>query len=342
MMKLQYKLRNFLCAIIILVLGVFLAVNAFMRTGAVFADENSGSGGEHFVTIYDDGASLLIKTSATTVSEMLDRLSITVDSADIVEPGLDTMISGSDYRVNIYRARPVLVIDGLHRRYIMTATYDPKRIANEAGFTVYDGDEVELVFNQNFLEAGAAATYQVIHNGGQTITVEEALPYEVITEYDYQAEKGTSVLKQPGEDGRRISVYNVKLENGVEVERVLISEEVKVESTPEIVVVGAKPTVAPGQEECAQWILEAGVEEQYLEVALDLVYKESSCRVNATNKSSGAYGIPQALPGSKMAAFGDDWETNPVTQIKWMNHYVTNRYGGWREAQQFWYSHRWY
>ncbi|HEY6738022.1 MAG TPA: hypothetical protein VI076_04170, partial [Actinopolymorphaceae bacterium] len=45
--------------------------------------------------------------------------------------------------------------------------------------------------------------------------------------------------------------------------------------------------------------------------------KESGWRVNATNPSSGAYGIPQSLPGSKMARFGSDWRTNPVTQIKW-------------------------
>lgn len=342
MIKLQYKLRNFLCAAIILVLGVFLAANAFMKSGAVFADEEAIPGGEHFVTIYDDGSSLLIKTAATTVSDMLDRLGIAVDSADIVEPGLDTVITGSDYKVNIYRARPVLISDGVQQRRIMTATYDPKRMANEAGFTVYDGDEVVMTFNQNFLEAGAVSSYQIIRNGGQTLTVDEALPYEIITEYDYTAEKGTTVLKQAGEDGRRTSVYNVKFENGIEVERTLISEVIKVEAVPEIIVVGAKPTVQPGQEECAQWVLEAGVDEQYLEIALDLIYRESTCRVSAENKRTGAYGIPQALPGNKMATFGDDWQTNPVTQIKWMNYYVTNRYGGWPQARDFWYSHRWY
>lgn len=353
MMKLRYKLRNFLCAVIVVVLGVFLAVNAFMKNGAVFADEDTAPGGEHFVTIYDDGASLLIKTSATTVADMLERLGITVDAADIVEPSLDTAIVGSDYKVNIYRARPVLVTDGIRQNYIMTATHDPKRLANEAGFTVYDGDDVELVFNQNFLEAGAAVTYKIIHNGGQNITVDEALPYEVITEYDYHAEKGTTVLKQPGEDGRRISVYNVKLENGVEVERTLISEKVTVEATPEIVVVGAKPTVAPGQEECAGWMVEAGIPEQDLEAALYIVEHESHCNVYAQNPRSGAYGIPQALnsakdnaidprPGSKMASAGEDWQTNPVTQLRWMNTYVVSRYGSWSKALEFKLSRGWY
>lgn len=50
--------------------------------------------------------------------------------------------------------------------------------------------------------------------------------------------------------------------------------------------------------------------------------------VTIANPSSGAYGLPQALPGSKMAAFGADWATNPVTQLRWMASYVDATYGG--------------
>lgn len=55
--------------------------------------------------------------------------------------------------------------------------------------------------------------------------------------------------------------------------------------------------------------------------------KESGWRWNADNPGSDAYGIPQALPGSKMASAGSDWATNPVTQIKWGLSYIENRYG---------------
>ncbi|MFF2369575.1 lytic transglycosylase domain-containing protein [Agromyces sp. NPDC058110] len=55
--------------------------------------------------------------------------------------------------------------------------------------------------------------------------------------------------------------------------------------------------------------------------------KESGWRVNAYNASSGAYGIPQALPGSKMASAGADWETNAATQVEWGLGYVQGRYG---------------
>jgi hypothetical protein len=66
--------------------------------------------------------------------------------------------------------------------------------------------------------------------------------------------------------------------------------------------------------------------------------KESGWRVNAYNKSSGAYGIPQALPGRKMASAGSDWETNPATQISWGLGYIKGRYGtpcgAWDHSQR--------
>jgi hypothetical protein len=70
--------------------------------------------------------------------------------------------------------------------------------------------------------------------------------------------------------------------------------------------------------------------------------KESGWRVNAANPSSGAYGIPQALPGSKMATAGADWATNPATQIEWGLGYISGRYGtpcgAWGHSQSVgWY-----
>ena len=59
---------------------------------------------------------------------------------------------------------------------------------------------------------------------------------------------------------------------------------------------------------------------------LSLWNKESGWRVTAANPS-GAYGIPQALPGSKMASVGADWQTNPATQITWGLNYIAGRYG---------------
>lgn len=76
---------------------------------------------------------------------------------------------------------------------------------------------------------------------------------------------------------------------------------------------------------------------------LDSLYMgESGWRVNADNPSSSAYGIPQALPGSKMASAGADWATNPVTQIRWGLGYIQDRYGSPCGAMSFKSGHGWY
>lgn len=73
----------------------------------------------------------------------------------------------------------------------------------------------------------------------------------------------------------------------------------------------------------------------------DIWSRESGWRYNAEN-ASGAYGIPQALPGSKMATAGADWLTNPATQIKWGLGYIKGTYGSPCNAWAFWEAHGWY
>ena len=73
-----------------------------------------------------------------------------------------------------------------------------------------------------------------------------------------------------------------------------------------------------------------------------LFSRESGWNPHAMNPSSGAYGIPQALPGGKMASAGSDWRTNPATQIRWGLSYIASTYGtpcgAWAHSQ----SHGWY
>jgi len=88
----------------------------------------------------------------------------------------------------------------------------------------------------------------------------------------------------------------------------------------------AERIVPSGQFGCFDWI----------------VTRESGWSVTATNPSSGAYGLGQALPAYKMAAEGSDWRSNPVTQIKWTLNYMDERYGSPCSAQAFWESHNWY
>ncbi|MFB7867109.1 MULTISPECIES: transglycosylase SLT domain-containing protein [unclassified Streptomyces] len=74
----------------------------------------------------------------------------------------------------------------------------------------------------------------------------------------------------------------------------------------------------------------------------NIVNHESGWNYTATNASSGAYGLVQALPGSKMSSAGADWRTNPATQIKWGLNYMNGRYGSPCGAWSFWQANHWY
>lgn len=339
MLRFKYHIRDFGCAAVML---LFVALSTFCflsgQSQPAYAEDGTPIktySDEFFVTIHDQSTYLTVKTSVATVAEVLERSGIVLAETDLVEPSLETTIR-SDYNINIYRARPALIIDGIDHKYLMTASFDPRQIAREAGLTIYDGDTFSIEFNSNFLEAGAVSTYRVHRNGGRTLTLDEDLAYPTEIRYNDNLAKGEQYLEQLGEDGRRRLVYEVAFENNLEVSRTLISEEILAEPIPEIIVVGTKVSIPPEREGCASWAREAGVAESDLESALELMYRESGCRIDARNSGSGAYGIPQALPGDKMAAYGDNWETNPATQIRWMQDYVSTRYGGWQSALDFW------
>jgi hypothetical protein len=74
----------------------------------------------------------------------------------------------------------------------------------------------------------------------------------------------------------------------------------------------------------------------------DIWSRESGWKYNAENATSGAYGIPQALPGSKMASAGSDWATSATTQIKWGLGYIKDRYVTPCDGWAFWQGHGWY
>ena len=73
-----------------------------------------------------------------------------------------------------------------------------------------------------------------------------------------------------------------------------------------------------------------------------IVEEESGWDHTARNPSSGAYGLVQALPASKMAEAGSDWKTNPATQARWGEKYMNERHGSPCEAWEFWQQNHWY
>ena len=89
------------------------------------------------------------------------------------------------------------------------------------------------------------------------------------------------------------------------------------------------------------WLEQAGIHGSFDKWNY-IINHESGWNPRAQNPSSSAYGIGQALPPSKMAAYGSDYMTNPITQLKWMKSYVNGRYGGINEAYRFWQRNHWY
>jgi hypothetical protein len=87
-----------------------------------------------------------------------------------------------------------------------------------------------------------------------------------------------------------------------------------------------------------QWLTAAGIAEEDWIYVDHIVFKESSWNPNAINRSSGACGLAQALPCSKVP--GNPFD--PVDSLKWQKNYVTTRYGGYAQAYAFWQKNRWY
>ena len=285
-----------------LLAGIFAFLTVFKMADA-FAGDNEDEHPRYFVTIHDGDDSLTIKTDAKTVGEALERAKIDINENDLVDPEENEEINSNNFHIDLYRARPVVIKDGASRKYLMTAQYDRKLLAEEAGIELSSSDTLKSVQeNGNILEIGMTEVYEVSRGEGiETL--------EKVNEKTFET----------------LSLKTVK------------EEETKATS----VSIPAF-TANPDEATCKAWIRAAGVAEADVDTAYWMIEKESHCRYNATNRSSGAYGIPQALPGRKMASAGADWETNPITQIKWMISYVNGRYGGWSGAKAWWLSHRWY
>ncbi|NTV40384.1 MAG: G5 domain-containing protein, partial [Demequinaceae bacterium] len=175
----------------------------------------------------------------------------------------------------------------------------------------------------------------------KTVTSQNAIANGTVEQPDTSAKVGTRRVVQTGVPGVEMVSYIVTTVNGVEVDRMTGLSVVVTAPTDEIVAVGALTIPAAtevqkgtnralGQQMALDGYGWTGDEWSCLD---NLWARESGWSHTAGNKSSGAYGIPQALPGSKMAVYGADWETNPATQITWGLHYIQDRYatpcGAW-------------
>lgn len=111
--------------------------------------------GEHLITIHDGEKDQSIVTDKQTLREVFKKTGTVLDKNDIVEPGLDEPLVAPSYQVNIYRARPVTVVDGSRRVAVMTAYQTPEQITEQAGITLHDQDQTSLTLSDNLLKDGS-------------------------------------------------------------------------------------------------------------------------------------------------------------------------------------------
>lgn len=139
--KTMTPFRAVLAAVILLAIVAFIV---FSTTTS--ADNTQYVQDGHLLTIYDNGDNLNknILSKADTIGKALKEAGITINDNDSVEPALTEKMVAANYHVNIYRARPILVIDGNVRQKVVTAYQTPQQIAAVAGIKLYDEDEASL------------------------------------------------------------------------------------------------------------------------------------------------------------------------------------------------------
>ncbi len=151
-------LRSFRAAKRKLLIAVaLLATLSFVWMGHAYAQSGEPARDGRLVTVYDRGTKRVILTHASSVHEALQDAHIDTAPADIVEPAIDSELVATDYVVNIYRARPVVVVDGVARQKVITAAQTPRDIVAATDLTkLHSEDTATFTASTDILTDGAS------------------------------------------------------------------------------------------------------------------------------------------------------------------------------------------
>ena len=153
----------FLTGILGLVFGfVFFSFSLVAANG-----QTLGPSDNHVVNLYMDNQSSSVATRAETVGDFVTKVNISLQANDLVEPSQDTKITEDNFRITVYRARPVTIVDGSTTKFVMTPHKSARLIAEKAGVETYPEDNVSLTSVNNFIAE------QTI---GERLTIERATP----------------------------------------------------------------------------------------------------------------------------------------------------------------------
>jgi len=199
---------------------------------------------------------------------------------------------------------------------------------------------------------GGTAVAQLSGAGVQPQLAEAAFTAPVTLDADAKAQVATQAAADAGDQAfQEASAVRIQQQRAAAERARVAAEQARVEAEAAAAVEAARVAAAAEAARTAQrdprgaaqiLVAERGWGSDQFTCLEKLWTKESNWRWDADNPTSSAYGIPQSLPGSKMSSAGADWETNPVTQIKWGLGYIDGRYGtpcsAWGHSQ----SNNWY
>ena len=202
------------------------------------------------------------------------------------------------------------------------------------------------------------STVITIERAGASVEVTDTpIGFNTIKKETSSLPKGQEKVETEGANGVMETTNLITKSGSKVVSSNMISSFVKTAPTDKVILVGTGSTSTPSAAassigttvpagEMQQWahdyLLANGYTEADFTATVYIISHESGWNVSATNPGSGAYGLPQALPGSKMVSAGADWATNYQTQLKWFWGYCAQRYGSIQGAYAYWLAHHCY
>jgi len=296
------------------------------------------------VSLVVDGQGGVYWTYGTTVGRVIEALGLSETSIQVSLPS-DTAVPLSGIGLIVDIGHDVSVTAGGQTQTVHAFGTVLDALA-VVGFTP-DADDIVTPAPGTILTDAMAIT--AIKVDVQTITRQVDVPFDINNTNDSSLAKGKVVIETPGVVGTDEQTVVQTLHDGqVFSEDITATVRLKdpvtqVQRTGTKVTAPAVATPDPGTAQAIayQMIQDRGWGDDQYACLVSLWNHESGWRVNAANPD-GAYGIPQALPGSKMGSAGADWQTNPATQITWGLGYITGRYGTPCGAWGHWQSTGWY
>lgn len=290
------------------------------------------------VLIEDGAVREKIMSSSQTSDGIVKDAGIKVYDEDVISvtQAQNTAEDGVATSLKITRAKEITVDIFGKQTHLRTQADTVKDFLSEKSIKLSKNDEVSVPLDTKIKNGDS---FSIWRNGKQTITIDEEVEFEVEKIQDADKEVGYEQIKEAGEKGTKSVTYEVEIRNGQEVSRNKISEVETKKSKKQIVIVGIKQKTVlyTGGGTKSEWLAASGINSAYWGYVDAIVSRESGWNPNATNASSGACGLAQALPCSKVPGNG----YNPIDSLRWMNTYVS-RYGGWEGAYNFWQANHWY